>query len=159
MKMDFMLTYRKESFEGLALGARIASLNWPRKACQPWLMSLAYGCTYVHPGTPLQKTLANLVQDPNWTSHRSGDSYSVQSQFGSRSSRRGHDECHLSRSSHLCLAGRAPVRRLSKRRELARASGEKESYCLSSGLWWCILHELGGGLGLDIQRVFRTALP
>lgn len=36
-----------EGFEGLALGARIASLNWPRKAYQPWVMSLAYGCTYV----------------------------------------------------------------------------------------------------------------
>lgn len=36
-----------ESFEGLALGARISSLNWPRRAYQPWLMSLAYGCTYV----------------------------------------------------------------------------------------------------------------
>ena len=36
-----------ESFEGLALGARISSLNWPRRAYQPWFMSLAYGCTYV----------------------------------------------------------------------------------------------------------------
>lgn len=42
-----------ESFEGLALGARIASLKWPRKAYQPWLMSLAYGCTYVQ--FPLSK--------------------------------------------------------------------------------------------------------
>ncbi|KAK1149637.1 hypothetical protein N8T08_005189 [Aspergillus melleus] len=34
-----------QSFEGLALGSRIAALDWPEKALQPWLMSLAYGCT------------------------------------------------------------------------------------------------------------------
>ncbi|KAI9374320.1 ZIP zinc transporter-domain-containing protein [Aspergillus egyptiacus] len=34
-----------QSFEGLALGSRIACLDWPTKAVQPWLMSLAYGCT------------------------------------------------------------------------------------------------------------------
>ncbi|KAL4774264.1 ZIP zinc transporter-domain-containing protein [Aspergillus nidulans var. acristatus] len=34
-----------QTFEGLALGSRIASLEWPEKAAQPWLMSLAYGCT------------------------------------------------------------------------------------------------------------------
>ncbi|KAI9036816.1 putative plasma membrane zinc ion transporter [Aspergillus affinis] len=34
-----------QSFEGLALGSRIAALDWPEKAPQPWLMSLAYGCT------------------------------------------------------------------------------------------------------------------
>ncbi|CBF75421.1 putative plasma membrane zinc ion transporter [Aspergillus nidulans FGSC A4] len=34
-----------QTFEGLALGSRIASLEWPDKAIQPWLMSLAYGCT------------------------------------------------------------------------------------------------------------------
>ncbi|KAL4820610.1 ZIP zinc transporter-domain-containing protein [Aspergillus spinulosporus] len=34
-----------QTFEGLALGSRIASLEWPDKAAQPWLMSLAYGCT------------------------------------------------------------------------------------------------------------------
>ncbi|KAL2859894.1 putative plasma membrane zinc ion transporter [Aspergillus lucknowensis] len=34
-----------QTFEGLALGSRIASLDWPAKAVQPWLMSLAYGCT------------------------------------------------------------------------------------------------------------------
>jgi zinc transporter ZupT len=34
-----------ETFEGLALGSRIASIAWPRKTIQPWLMSLAYGCT------------------------------------------------------------------------------------------------------------------
>lgn len=34
-----------ETFEGLALGARIASIAWPEKTLQPWLMILAYGCT------------------------------------------------------------------------------------------------------------------
>ncbi|PIG89404.1 C6 zinc finger domain protein [Aspergillus arachidicola] len=34
-----------QTFEGLALGSRIAALDWPEKAMQPWLMSLAYGCT------------------------------------------------------------------------------------------------------------------
>ncbi|KAF7166993.1 hypothetical protein CNMCM5623_000481 [Aspergillus felis] len=34
-----------QTFEGLALGSRIAALDWPEKAIQPWLMSLAYGCT------------------------------------------------------------------------------------------------------------------
>ncbi|KAL2834142.1 ZIP zinc transporter-domain-containing protein [Aspergillus pseudoustus] len=34
-----------QTFEGLALGSRIACLNWPATASQPWLMSLAYGCT------------------------------------------------------------------------------------------------------------------
>ncbi|PKY04496.1 Zip-domain-containing protein [Aspergillus campestris IBT 28561] len=34
-----------QTFEGLALGARIAALDWPEDALQPWLMSLAYGCT------------------------------------------------------------------------------------------------------------------
>ncbi|KAF9890469.1 hypothetical protein FE257_005874 [Aspergillus nanangensis] len=34
-----------QTFEGLALGSRIAMLSWPDKAWQPWLMSLAYGCT------------------------------------------------------------------------------------------------------------------
>ncbi|CZS88372.1 related to Fe2+/Zn2+ regulated transporter [Rhynchosporium agropyri] len=34
-----------QSFEGLALGSRIAALSWKPKAWQPWLMALAYGCT------------------------------------------------------------------------------------------------------------------
>ncbi|KAL3468934.1 ZIP zinc transporter-domain-containing protein [Aspergillus californicus] len=34
-----------QTFEGLALGSRIACLEWPDKASQPWLMSIAYGCT------------------------------------------------------------------------------------------------------------------
>ncbi|KAJ5773354.1 Zinc/iron permease [Penicillium paradoxum] len=34
-----------QTFEGLALGSRIASLPWSQKQLQPWIMSLAYGCT------------------------------------------------------------------------------------------------------------------
>jgi len=34
-----------QTFEGLALGARIATINWPKKTLQPYLMVLAYGCT------------------------------------------------------------------------------------------------------------------
>ena len=41
-----------ETFEGLALGSRIASIAWPSKTIQPWLMSLAYGCTYVAISSP-----------------------------------------------------------------------------------------------------------
>lgn len=42
-----LLLTNVETFEGLALGSRIACLEWPQHAAQPWLMSLAYGCTYV----------------------------------------------------------------------------------------------------------------
>jgi zinc transporter 1/2/3 len=38
-----------ETFEGLALGSRIAAVKWEKKTIQPWLMALAYGCTYVNP--------------------------------------------------------------------------------------------------------------
>ncbi|KAL8399547.1 hypothetical protein RB594_000076 [Gaeumannomyces avenae] len=34
-----------QMFEGLALGSRIAAIAWPEGSWQPWLMSLAYGCT------------------------------------------------------------------------------------------------------------------
>ncbi|KAJ2901394.1 hypothetical protein MKZ38_001876 [Zalerion maritima] len=34
-----------QSFEGLALGARIAAIDWPEKTWQPWIMAFAYGCT------------------------------------------------------------------------------------------------------------------
>lgn len=43
-----------ETFEGLALGARIAALRWPSKAVKPWFMCLAYGCTYVQEHNPFQ---------------------------------------------------------------------------------------------------------
>jgi hypothetical protein len=32
-------------FEGLALGSRIAAIDWPAKSLRPWFMVLAYGCT------------------------------------------------------------------------------------------------------------------
>lgn len=41
-----------ETFEGLALGSRIAALQWAPKAYQPWLMAFAYGCT-----TPIGQAL------------------------------------------------------------------------------------------------------
>ncbi|KAJ5354540.1 hypothetical protein N7541_005584 [Penicillium brevicompactum] len=34
-----------QTFEGLALGSRISALPWSDKQIQPWIMSLAYGCT------------------------------------------------------------------------------------------------------------------
>ncbi|KAI5851130.1 Zinc/iron permease [Morchella snyderi] len=34
-----------QTFEGLALGSRIAVLDWKPKAIQPWMMALAYGLT------------------------------------------------------------------------------------------------------------------
>jgi len=34
-----------QTFEGLALGSRIAAISWHDGALQPWLMALAYGCT------------------------------------------------------------------------------------------------------------------
>lgn len=36
-----------QTFEGLALGSRIAAIGWEAGALQPWGMALAYGCTYV----------------------------------------------------------------------------------------------------------------
>ncbi|POS73534.1 hypothetical protein DHEL01_v208077 [Diaporthe helianthi] len=41
-----------QTFEGLALGARIAAIGWPERAWKPWLMALAYGCT-----TPLGQAI------------------------------------------------------------------------------------------------------
>ena len=34
-----------QTFEGLALGSRIAAVEFPRRSARPWLMVLAYGCT------------------------------------------------------------------------------------------------------------------
>jgi zinc transporter 1/2/3 len=34
-----------QTFEGLALGVRIADIKWPKRALQPWIMAVAYGCT------------------------------------------------------------------------------------------------------------------
>lgn len=41
-----------QTFEGLALGSRIAVLDWNPKAIQPWMMALAYGLT-----TPLGQAI------------------------------------------------------------------------------------------------------
>lgn len=41
-----------QTFEGLALGSRIAAVGWNPEAVQPWLMALAYGCT-----TPLGQAI------------------------------------------------------------------------------------------------------
>ncbi|GAB7358614.1 hypothetical protein MBLNU230_g3844t1 [Neophaeotheca triangularis] len=41
-----------QTFEGLALGSRIAVVGWKPRALQPWLMALAYGCT-----TPLGQAI------------------------------------------------------------------------------------------------------
>jgi ZIP zinc/iron transport family len=34
-----------QTFEGLALGSRIAAIGWQKGAIQPWVMALVYGCT------------------------------------------------------------------------------------------------------------------
>ncbi|QSS65919.1 plasma membrane zinc ion transporter, partial [Histoplasma capsulatum] len=52
-----------ETFEGLALGSRIAAIDWSHKKSQPWLMALAYGCT-----TPLGQAIGlatHTLYDPN----------------------------------------------------------------------------------------------
>ncbi|KAI5467473.1 Zinc/iron permease [Mariannaea sp. PMI_226] len=41
-----------QAFEGLALGSRIAAIQFPRKSIRPWLMVLAYGMT-----TPLGQAI------------------------------------------------------------------------------------------------------
>ncbi|KAI6383294.1 hypothetical protein MCOR25_000214 [Pyricularia grisea] len=41
-----------QTFEGLALGSRIANIKWDKGSWQPWMMSLAYGCT-----TPLGQAI------------------------------------------------------------------------------------------------------
>jgi hypothetical protein len=45
-----------ESFEGLALGTRIAALHFPRSSPRPWLMVLAFGAT-----TPLGQAIGLFV--------------------------------------------------------------------------------------------------
>jgi zinc transporter ZupT len=47
-----------QTFEGLALGSRIAAIGWKSKALQPWLMALAYGCT-----TPLGQAIGIATRD------------------------------------------------------------------------------------------------
>jgi zinc transporter 1/2/3 len=45
-----------QSFEGLALGSRIAAINFPKSSPRPWLMVLAYGTT-----TPIGQAIGLLV--------------------------------------------------------------------------------------------------
>lgn len=45
-----------QSFEGLALGSRIAAIQFPRKSFRPWLMVLAYGLT-----TPIGQAIGLIV--------------------------------------------------------------------------------------------------
>lgn len=45
-----------QSFEGLALGSRIAAIQFPKKSFRPWLMVLAYGLT-----TPIGQAIGLIV--------------------------------------------------------------------------------------------------
>lgn len=45
-----------QSFEGLALGSRIAAIQFPRNSIRPWLMVLAYGTT-----TPIGQAIGLVV--------------------------------------------------------------------------------------------------
>lgn len=47
-----------QSFEGLALGSRIAAINFPKSSPRPWLMVLAYGTT-----TPFGQAIGLIVHN------------------------------------------------------------------------------------------------
>jgi zinc transporter ZupT len=47
-----------QSFEGLALGSRIAAINFPHHSPRPWLMVLAYGTT-----TPIGQAIGLIVHN------------------------------------------------------------------------------------------------
>ncbi|TVY82064.1 Zinc-regulated transporter [Lachnellula suecica] len=47
-----------QSFEGLALGSRIAAINFPPRSPRPWLMVLAYGLT-----TPIGQAIGLIVHN------------------------------------------------------------------------------------------------
>lgn len=47
-----------QTFEGLALGSRIAALHFPKSSPRPWLMVLAYGTT-----TPLGQAIGLIVHN------------------------------------------------------------------------------------------------
>ncbi|PGH32334.1 hypothetical protein GX50_04871 [[Emmonsia] crescens] len=52
-----------QTFEGLALGSRIAVINWEHNTIQPWIMAITYGCT-----TPLGQAIGlgtHTLYDPN----------------------------------------------------------------------------------------------
>ncbi|KAL2380885.1 hypothetical protein RJZ90_004292 [Blastomyces dermatitidis] len=44
MLLEMGILFHK-TFEGLALGSRIAVIDWKDKTYQPWIMALLYGCT------------------------------------------------------------------------------------------------------------------
>lgn len=46
-----------QSFEGLALGSRIAAIQFPKSSIRPWLMVLAYGTT-----TPIGQAIGMVLQ-------------------------------------------------------------------------------------------------
>ena len=47
-----------QSFEGIALGSRIAAINFPSRSLRPWLMVLAYGTT-----TPIGQAIGLVVHN------------------------------------------------------------------------------------------------
>jgi solute carrier family 39 (zinc transporter), member 1/2/3 len=47
-----------QSFEGLALGSRIAAIQLPRSSPRPWLMVLAFGCT-----TPIGQAIGLFIHE------------------------------------------------------------------------------------------------
>ncbi|RFU32738.1 hypothetical protein B7463_g3629, partial [Scytalidium lignicola] len=47
-----------QTFEGLALGSRIAAINFPKSSPRPWLMVLAYGTT-----TPIGQAIGLIVHN------------------------------------------------------------------------------------------------
>lgn len=47
-----------QSFEGLALGSRIAAIHFPRSSPKPWLMVLAYGTT-----TPIGQAIGLFIHN------------------------------------------------------------------------------------------------
>ncbi|ORY57720.1 Zinc/iron permease [Pseudomassariella vexata] len=47
-----------QTFEGLALGSRIAAIQFPRRSIRPWLMVLAYGMT-----TPIGQAIGLVVHN------------------------------------------------------------------------------------------------
>ncbi|ODH13143.1 hypothetical protein ACO22_07560 [Paracoccidioides brasiliensis] len=52
-----------QTFEGLALGSRIAVINWGKNTAQPWIMALLYGCT-----TPIGQAIGlatHTLYDPD----------------------------------------------------------------------------------------------
>lgn len=47
-----------QTFEGLALGSRIAAIQFPKHSVRPWLMVLAYGTT-----TPIGQVIGLIVHN------------------------------------------------------------------------------------------------